>query len=45
MRRVITKAEVVRHPRRARRIVLHLPLTFPWLPTWRHLSRAVGATP
>ncbi|HSL51521.1 MAG TPA: IS1380 family transposase [Candidatus Deferrimicrobiaceae bacterium] len=31
--------------RSARRIVLHLPLTFPWLPTWRHLARAVGATP
>src|SRR6266702_6269155 len=30
--------------RSARRIVLHLPLTFPWLPTWRHLARAVGAT-
>jgi hypothetical protein len=31
--------------RSARRIVLHLPLTFPWLPTWRQLARAVGATP
>ena len=31
--------------RSARRIVLHLPLTFPWLPTWRHLARAVGAMP
>lgn len=30
--------------RSARRIVLHLPLTFPWLPTWRGLARAVGAT-
>jgi hypothetical protein len=30
--------------RSARRIVLHLPLTFPWLPTWRQLARAVGAT-
>ena len=30
--------------RSARRIVLHLPLTFPWLSTWRHLARAVGAT-
>src|SRR5881296_593771 len=29
----------------ARRIVLHLPLTFPWRPTWRQLARAVGATP
>ena len=27
-----------------RRIVLHLPLTFPWLPTWRRVARAVGAT-
>jgi len=31
--------------RSARRIVLHLPASFPWLPTWRHLARAVGATP
>ncbi len=31
--------------RSVRRIVLHLPATFPWLPTWRHLARAVGATP
>jgi hypothetical protein len=30
--------------RSARRIVLHLPLTFPWLSTWRELARAVGAT-
>jgi len=30
--------------RSARRIVLHLPRTFPWLSTWRHLARAVGAT-
>jgi hypothetical protein len=30
--------------RSARRIVLHLPLTFPWLATWRELARAVGAT-
>ena len=30
--------------RSVRRIVLHLPLTFPWLSTWRHLARAVGAT-
>jgi hypothetical protein len=30
--------------RSARRIVLHLPLTFPWLRTWRQLARAVGAT-
>ncbi len=27
-----------------RRIVLHLPTTFPWLPTWRRIARAVGAT-
>ena len=27
-----------------RRIVLHLPLSFPWLSTWRQLARAVGAT-
>ena len=31
--------------RSARRIVLHLPLNFPWLPTWRQLACAVGATP
>ena len=31
--------------RSARRIVLHLPLTFPWLSPWRHLACAVGATP
>jgi hypothetical protein len=31
--------------RSVRRIVLHLPATCPWLPTWRHLARAVGATP
>src|SRR6266511_3682374 len=30
--------------RSARRIVLHLPLTFPWRPTWRQLARAAGAT-
>ena len=30
--------------RSARRIVLHVPTTFPWLTTWRHLARAVGAT-
>src|SRR5881409_2395680 len=27
-----------------RRIVLHLPLSFPWLSTWRQMARAVGAT-
>lgn len=31
--------------RSVRRIVLHLPMTSPWLPTWRQLARAVGATP
>jgi hypothetical protein len=31
--------------RSVRRIVLHLPATFPWLPTWQRLARAVGATP
>jgi hypothetical protein len=30
--------------RSVRRIVLHLPATFPWLPAWRQLARAVGAT-
>jgi len=30
--------------RSARRIVLHLPASFPWLPTWTKLARAVGAT-
>jgi hypothetical protein len=31
--------------RTVRRIVLHLPTTFPWLRTWRHIACAVGATP
>jgi len=31
--------------RSVRRIVLHLPATSPWLPTWQRLARAVGATP
>jgi hypothetical protein len=31
--------------RSARRIVLHLPLTFPWLATWRQVAHALGATP
>jgi Transposase DDE domain group 1 len=31
--------------RSARRIVLHLPLHFPWRSTWHHLAEAVGATP
>ena len=30
--------------RSARRIVLHVPTTFPWLTTWRQVARAVGAT-
>jgi hypothetical protein len=30
--------------RSARRIVLHLPLHFPWLAPWRQLAGAVGAT-
>jgi Transposase DDE domain group 1 len=30
--------------RSVRRIVLHLPLTFPWLRPWRQIARAVGAT-
>jgi hypothetical protein len=30
--------------RSVRRIVLHLPTTFPWRSTWQHLARAVGAT-
>jgi hypothetical protein len=30
--------------RSVRRVVLHLPATFPWLRTWRQLARAVGAT-
>jgi len=30
--------------RSVRRIVLHLPAAFPWLPTWRRIARAVGAT-
>ena len=31
--------------RTVRRIVLHLPATFPWLRTWRRMACAVGATP
>ena len=30
--------------RSVRRVVLHLPTTFPWLRAWRQLARAVGAT-
>jgi len=29
--------------RSVRRIVLHFPLTFPWLSTWQQIARAVGA--
>jgi hypothetical protein len=31
--------------RSVRRIVLHFPTAFPWLPTWREIACAVGATP
>ena len=31
--------------RTVRRIVLHLPATFPWLRTWRQVACAVGARP
>jgi hypothetical protein len=31
--------------RSVRRIVLHLPTTYPWLTTWRHLALRVGAAP
>jgi hypothetical protein len=31
--------------RSARRIVLHLPTSYPWLSTWRVLAHAVGAAP
>lgn len=31
--------------RSVRRIVMHFPTTFPWLPTWREIACAVGATP
>src|SRR3989441_2219111 len=31
--------------RSVRRIVLHLPATFPWRSTWQRLACAVGATP
>ena len=30
--------------RSVRRIVLHLPMTFPWLPAWGQIARAVGTT-
>ncbi|HXH06089.1 MAG TPA: IS1380 family transposase [Vicinamibacterales bacterium] len=31
--------------RSVRRVVVHLPASFPWLPTWRRLACSVGATP
>jgi hypothetical protein len=31
--------------RSVRRIVLHLPTTFPWLTTWRQIALRVGAAP
>ena len=31
--------------RSVRRIVLHLPTTYPWLPTWRQIAVAVGPAP
>ena len=31
--------------RSVRRIVLHLPASFPWLPAWRQIAYAVGASP
>lgn len=31
--------------RSVRRIVLHLPTTFPWRLTWRQIAVAVGAAP
>ena len=31
--------------RSVRRIVLHLPITYPWLTTWRQIAVAVGAAP
>jgi hypothetical protein len=30
--------------RSVRRIVLHLPMAFPWLRPWQQLARAVSAT-
>ncbi len=30
--------------RTVRRIVIHLPLSYPWAPTWRAIAAAVGAT-
>jgi hypothetical protein len=34
----------VRVERSVRRIVLHLPLGYPWFQTWRSIAEAVGAT-
>lgn len=31
--------------RSVRRIVLHLPITFPWLRAWRQIACAVGTRP
>ncbi len=31
--------------RSVRRIVWHLPATYPWLTTWRQIAVAVGAAP
>jgi hypothetical protein len=31
--------------RSARRIVLHLPTSYPWLSAWRTIAQAVGAAP
>ena len=31
--------------RSVRRIVLHLPLHFPWRPDWTQIAHAVGARP
>lgn len=39
--RLITLAVYI--TRSARRIVLHLPQSCPWLKAWRQLARAVGA--
>jgi hypothetical protein len=31
--------------RSVRRIVLHFPITYPWLTTWRQIALRVGAAP
>jgi hypothetical protein len=41
--RLIKLAVRVEHS--VRRIVLHLPLHFPWLSDWRRIAQAVGARP